>query len=125
MTEKAIIDYLNQRAAPYGGTAADILDKTPSILWDNAQEIRKYWDVHDLSHVFPQSQYPHLANNWDNIIPEESEVNQARGNETMTHSELVEAEQNSNSIAIEIDNIYLDDDPSLAADLISNLIGGV
>ena len=123
--DKSIVDYLTQRAAPYGGTAADILDKTPSILWDNPDEIRAYWDAHDLSHIFPQSQYPHLANNWENIVPEDADVNKARGNETMTHSEIIEAEQNSNSIAIEIDNSFINDDPTLGSDLINDVIGGL
>jgi len=123
--DKSIVDYLTQRAAPYGGTAADILDKTPSILWDSPDEIRAYWDAHDLSHIFPQSQYPHLANNWENIVPEDADVNKARGNETMTHSEIIEAEQNSNSAAIEIDGAYLNDDPILGSDLINDVIGGL
>ena len=124
MISQDVIDYLNKRAAPYGGTAADILDKTPSNLWDNPEEIRTFWEVHDLSHIFPQSEYPYLANNWNNIVPEEREVNRSRGGEVMSHEEITEAEQRSQEIANEIDDMNLGDDPDFSDGLIDGVFGG-
>ena len=124
MINQDVIDYLNERAAPYGGTAADILDKTPSTLWDNPEEIRAFWEVHDLSHIFPQSDYPNLANNWNNIVAEEREVNRARGGEVMSHEEITEAGQRSQEIANEIDDINLGDDPGFSDGLIDGVFGG-
>lgn len=112
------IAWLDQRAAAYGGTAADILDKTPTHLWDNPEELRVFWDQHDLSHVFPQSLYPHLSDDWSNIVPEDSSVNRARGAQVMTHDEIAEAEINSDSAAMEIDVFIDGDDPDFAQDLL-------
>ena len=114
-----VVAYLDERAARYGGTAADILDKTPTFLWDNPDEIMAFWDTHDLSHVFPQSTHPHMADDWNNIVAESSDVNRARGAEIMTHDEIVDAELDSTLTALEIDSMWpTGDDPTFAADLI-------
>ena len=112
------VAWLDERAARYGGTAADILDKTPTYLWDNPDELRAFWDTHDLSHVFPQSMYPDMANDWTNIVAESSDVNRARGAQIMTHDELVTADVQSEMIAIDIDGTHLGDDPEFARELI-------
>ena len=122
--DKSIIDYLNNRAAQYGGTAADILDKTPSCLWDNPDEIRAFWEANDLSHIFPQSKYQELSDDWENIVPEESEVNKARGAETMTHQEIVDAEASVQATAEIIDNSHFGDDSEFAEQLIDIVLGG-
>jgi hypothetical protein len=113
-----VVAYLDERAARYGGTAADILDKTPTILWDNPDEIMAFWDANDLSHVFPQSTHPHMADDWNNIVPESSDVNRARGAEIMTHDELVDAELDVLSTAVDIDVATVGDDPGFASELI-------
>ena len=119
----ATIAWLDERAARYGGTAADILDKTPTYLWDNPDELRAFWDVHDLSHVFPQSMYPSMANDWTNIVPENASVNRARGAEIMTHDEIATAQIESNINAVDIDVMIDGDDPEFANDLIDAVFG--
>ena len=115
---ESTVAWLDERAARYGGTAADILDKTPTYLWDNPDELRAFWDVHDLSHVFPQSMYPSMANDWTNIVPENASVNRARGAETMTPDEIVDAEINAELVAIDIDGTHFGDDPEFMGELI-------
>lgn len=112
------VAWLDERAARYGGTAADILDKTPTYLWDNPDELRAFWDTHDLSHVFPQSIYPEMANDWNNIVAESSDVNRARGAVTMTPNEIIDAEINSELIALDIDGRHIGDDPEFMGELI-------
>ena len=111
------VAWLDERAARYGGTAADILDKTPTYLWDNPEELRAYWDVHDLSHIFPQSVYPELANDWTNIIAEDSTVNRQRGAAVMSHEEIVDADLQSEMIALDIDGTHFGDDTAFAGEL--------
>ena len=115
------VAYLTERAARYGGTAADMLDKTPMHLWDSPTEIRVFWDEHDLSHVFPQSEYPDMADDWTNIIPENPSANRARGAETMTHDEMIVAEMESDVMARDIDVFIDDDDPEFAGELIETV----
>jgi len=115
---ESTIQWLDERAANYGGTAADILDKTPSYLWDNPDELRAFWDTHDLSHVFPQSMFPHMANDWNNIVPENASVNRARGADIMTHGEMMDAEIQSELAALDIDGTMFGDDPMFASELI-------
>jgi len=112
------IAWLDERAARYGGTAADILDKTPTYLWDNPDELRAFWDVHDLSHVFPQSTHPWLSDDWNNIVPEHSSVNRARGADIMTHGEMADADIQSEMAALDIDSTFMGDDPQFASELI-------
>lgn len=121
---ESTVAWLDERAARYGGTAADILDKTPSYLWDNPDELRAFWDVHDLSHVFPQSTHPHLADDWNNIVAESSDVNRARGAEIMTPDEIMDADIQSEMIALDIDGTHFGDDPAFAAELVDVVIMG-
>ena len=103
-TATEVIGILQERASNYGGTASDLIDRTPSILWDNPQEILTYWNMKDLSHIYPQSTYPELTNTWSNIIAEDSDVNRARGATEMTDPELNEALLDNELDAIEIDS---------------------
>lgn len=112
------IALLSERAARYGGTAADMLDKTPPHLWDNPTEIAVYWHEHDLSHIYAQSEFPELADDWTNIVPENPSVNRARGAETMTHDEIVTADIESSAVAIDIDDAIDGDSIEFANDLI-------
>lgn len=111
------IAWLDERASKYGGTAADILDKTPSYLWDNPDELRAFWDTHDLSHVFPRSTYPWLSDDWNNIVAESSSVNRARGGDIMTHGEMMDADLQSEIAALDIDATIGGDDPMFASEL--------
>ena len=103
-TAADVIGVLNSRAAYYGGTASDLIDLTPEVLWDHPQEILTYWDIKDLSHVYPQSTNPELANVWSNIMAEDSDINRARGAEVMTDPEINEALLDNELDAIEIDS---------------------
>ena len=120
---ESTVAWLDERAARYGGTAADILDKTPTYLWDNPDELRTFWDTHDLSHVFPQSTHPWLSDDWTNIVPENASVNRARGAEIMTHDEIITADVQSEMIALDIDGTHLGDDPEFAGELIDVVWG--
>ncbi len=100
---------LETRAARYDGTLSDILNKTPTYLWDSPSELEAFWDGRDLSHIFPQSTHPELAMNWNNIVAENSSINRARGAEVMTQEELELAEFDNQIEALELDLMYTDD----------------
>ena len=117
------IAYLEERAAKYGGTAADMLDRTPVQLWDSPSEIREFWDLHDLSHIKPQADFPELADDWDNIIPEDSDINRARGAEIMTADEIDQAEESALTTAAYIDDWTVDDDPEFAGSIVEAIFG--
>ena len=109
---------LESRAARYGGTLGDILAETPTYLWDSPTELEVFWEDRDLSHIFPQSTHPELANNWGNIIAEDSSTNRARGAEVMTGEELEIAELDSQVSALEIDSMIIDDSPEFLEEVL-------
>jgi hypothetical protein len=82
------IDYLNQRSAPYGGSADSMLAITPAVL-DSDKEILAFWHDRELSHIQPQSTHPELSDRWDNIIPEDPTINHHRGAQPITTTELM------------------------------------
>ena len=104
ITAAEVISVLDSRASRYGGSASDLIERTPSILWDNPNEILAYWDLKDLSHIYPQSTHPELAEVWGNIVAEDYEVNRARRDKIMTDSELEDALEDNELDAIEIDS---------------------
>lgn len=104
-----VADILSGRAAKYGGDLADILERTPEHLWDSPSELLAFWEQKDLSHVFPQSTHPDLANDWDNIVPEDASVNRARGAEVMTEQEIDTAAADAEFDASIIENLHADD----------------
>jgi len=108
-TAAEVADYLSGRAASYGGDLQDILDETPVSLWDSPTELMTFWENRDLSHVFPQSDFPELANEWANIIPEDPSDNRARGDDIMSSDEVVVAEYNNEELADIIDDEIVDD----------------
>lgn len=55
-------------------------------------EMEEWFGDDDVSHIYPQSTHPELANNLDNMILEDSSINRARGAETMTSEEIKTAE---------------------------------
>ena len=117
-TAESVASYLEQRAAPYGGTLGDMLAKTPVCLWDNPDELMEFWETKDLSHIYPQSQYPELANVWSNIVAEDSSVNRARGAEVMTELDVHIAGTDAEFDAELIDMSNGGDDPEFAEALI-------
>ena len=88
-------DYLQSRAELYGGDISDILNRTPVSCWDNPDELVEFWEGRDLSHIYPRSTHPWLAEDWDNIIAEDPGVNRARGAEVMTPSEEMIADHDN------------------------------
>ena len=100
------VDILTERAQRYGGDISDILNETPQSMWDNPNELVEFWEGRDLSHIFPQSLHPKLANDWTNIIPEDPSVNRARGAEVMSSSEELIAEMDNELYAEIIDYTF-------------------
>ena len=96
------ISYLNQRAANYGGDHSSIIAITPSMI-DTDCEMFAFWADRDLSHIYPQSTHPELADDWNNIIPENASINRARGNEIMNPIEIATAYSDNFTDAITID----------------------
>ena len=90
MTEA--IDILEGRAARYNGNLGDMLKLTPETLWDSPTELVEFWDDKHLSHIYPQSDYPWMADSWDNIVAEDPTLNMQRGAQVMTPGELAAAE---------------------------------
>lgn len=107
MTEA--IEVLEGRAARYGGDLSDMLNLTPESLWDSPTELMEFWDDKHLSHIYPQSDYPFMANDWDNIVAEDPEINMQRGAQVMTPSELAAAELDVQLDAETID-VFIHDD---------------
>lgn len=119
---QAVFTYLSERAAPYGGSAADMLERTPVSLWDSPSEIRDYWDGRDLSHIYPQSDYPEIADDWDNIIAEDRYTNRGRGATVMTEQEYDQAWIDNQQAAEIIDLDHADDSAEFAQALVE-LVG--
>lgn len=117
-TAESVSEYLAERAAPYGGTVGDMLTKTPMSLWDNPDELMEFWSDRDLSHVFPQSTHPHLADVWSNIVAEDASVNRARGAEIMTDYEVEQALLDNEVDAQMIDVFIAGDDPEVLLEML-------
>lgn len=108
-TMSEAIDVLEGRAARYGGSLQDMLNLTPEQLWDSPTELMEFWDNKHLSHIYPQSDYPWMSNDWDNIVAEDPEVNMQRGAQVMTPGELAAAEIDVQLDANLIDVMNVDD----------------
>ena len=117
-TAAEVADYLSGRAASYGGDLQDILDETPVSLWDSPTELMTFWENRDLSHVFPQSDFPELADVWSNIMPEDPSDNRARGDDIMSSEEIVVADYNNEEFADIIDDEIVDDSADFLAELL-------
>ena len=114
LTAESVADTLSSRAANYGGTLGDMLARTPVCLWDSPNELLDYWSQKDLSHIFPQSTHPELAEVWSNIVAEDSFVNRGRGAQVMTDGEILTAELDGRVDAELLDGFYTDDDAEFA-----------
>jgi len=117
-TAESVADYLSERAANYGGNLGDILSKTPVCLWDSPDELMEFWADKDLSHVYPQSTHPHLAEVWSNIVAEDAPTNRARGASVMTDAEVATAQFESQLDAEVIDIFHAGDDAEFAEALL-------
>jgi hypothetical protein len=117
-TAAEVADYLTGRAASYGGDLQDILDETPVSLWDSPTELMTFWENRDLSHIFPQSEFPELADVWSNIIPEDPSDNRARGDDIMSSEDVVVAEYNNEEYADILDDEIIDDSTEFLEELL-------
>ena len=115
---ESVYAMLDERAARYGGSVADMLDITPTSLWDSPTELTTFWDQRDLSHVFPQSDYPWLSDDWGNIMPESPDVNRARGAAVMSDGEIFTAELDNELLAMDIDATTVDDSSEFLGELL-------
>ena len=109
-TAEYVADLLSTRAAAYGGTLGDMLARTPVCLWDSPNELMEFWADKDLSHIYPQSTHPELAEVWSNIVAEDSSVNRSRGAQVMTQDDLLIAEQDAYLDSSVLDMQFVDDD---------------
>jgi len=109
-TAEYVADLLSTRAAAYGGTLGDMLARTPVCLWDSPNELMEFWASKDLSHIYPQSTHPELAEVWSNIVAEDSSVNRSRGAQVMTQDDLLIAEQDAYLDSSVLDMQFVDDD---------------
>jgi len=101
------LNYLDQRAAIYGGDASSMLQLTPSFL-DSDSEVLAFWHQHELSHIQSQDERPDLADDWSNITPEDPSPNHSRGANAMTPWDLAHARLNAIVDAVIIDTTHHD-----------------
>jgi hypothetical protein len=88
MTESEAFDYLYDRASAHGLTVDELLSVTPDSVADCNIQSAEFWEGKDISHIYPQSTHPHLADDVTNVIPEDPSPNRSRGAEVMTQEEI-------------------------------------
>ncbi len=103
MTHPESFDYLSDRAAAHGGTIDQLLSVTPAAVADCPLEAAAFWEQRDASHIFSQSEYPELAHDWNNIIPEDPTRNRSRGADTMNMFERLQTSFDNHVLAMQID----------------------
>jgi len=109
MNDQQAINYLLQRGEPYGLTLNDLKDMAPACVSDCMVELAEFYRVSDLSHIYPQSTHPHIANDPTNIFPEDPSVNRSRGADIVTEAERIVADHDRELLARQIDaEIQLD-----------------
>ncbi len=121
-TMNQAVEVLEGRAARYGGTLQDMLNLTPETLWDSPTELVEFWDDKHLSHIYPQSDYPWMANDWDNIVAEDPTINMQRGAQVMTPGELALAEIDVQLDADLIEVMNVDDSTEALEELLDAIV---
>ena len=85
-------NYIHERFIQYGIDGKDAFyDETlfpEEIRKLDSEQIVELLKTKDISHVLPQSEFPDLANDINNIVLEDFSVNRARGAEIMSHEEI-------------------------------------
>lgn len=114
MTDYQAEAYLETRARNEGIEVSDLMDMTPTSVSDNAVESATFWQQRDYSHKQAVSLYPELADDPENAMPEDPSTNRARGNDTMSYSEELQAQFDNEVLAAEIDANYTGDDYTYA-----------
>ena len=92
MTEDQAFDYLYERAIRHDMTVGELLSRTPDSVSDCYIESAEVWKEMDISHVYPQSTHPELADVPGNVVAEDPSLNRARGAEVMTDAEVAQAQ---------------------------------
>lgn len=85
-----LMEYLDQRGAPYGIDGSEILDQIPQSV-RKPEMAYQYMQLKDISHIEPLSQGGEPAG--DNWFLEDKSVNRSRGAETVTEAEQVAAKE--------------------------------
>ena len=93
---------LTDRAARHGMDAADLIQRAPRQLWENPDAFETFLGMVDVSHIKSVSEFPHLANDPNNVIWELISTNRARGAETMTGVEFADANDTTREIATDL-----------------------
>ncbi len=112
------VEILSNRAEIYGGDISDILNETPTSMWDNPDELVEFWEGRDLSHIFAQSTHPWLSDDWSNIMPEDPSINRGRGADMMTPMEETMAQLDNEIYADVIDMTTPGDSADVLAEVI-------
>ena len=122
-------EYLNSRFDDYGISGEDAYE---TLVSDEAKELSSeelidFLEQKDVSHIIPQSEAPHLADNIDNIYLEDSSINRARGAEVSSDEEISIAWEDQIQ---DTNNLQADDttweqlSESLDNSLVDEIIGG-
>jgi len=86
-----VIASMEARGANHDIPLEDMVAKLPPSV-DTLPELTEWLDTKDISHIKPVSTHPHLVNDPDNWVWEDSDVNRARGAEIMSDAELIAAQ---------------------------------
>lgn len=103
MTDLQAELYLHERADRHGITVEELLSFTPENVADSPQESVTFWEQRDISHIYPQSDYPWMSDDPSNMMPEDPSVNRSRGADVMSDMEVFTAEQDNQMLADIID----------------------
>lgn len=123
MTEQQAIDYLLSRGEPYGLSLDEMKAMAPACVSDCMVELAEFFRLSDISHIYPQSTHPHLADEAWNVFPEDPSTNRSRGAAIVTEAERIVAEHDRQILAREIDmDITLDGEIPYSPDLIPDWI---
>jgi len=85
--------YLASRFESYGLDPALAYDSLLplEIKSQGAEAIEEFMRNKHISHIYPQSNYPEMADSLSNIFLEDPSVNLSRGNQIATHDEILTA----------------------------------
>jgi hypothetical protein len=86
-------EYISDRFNNHGLDPSQAFDCLipPQIKDAGPEAIKEFMQSKDISHVYPVSDYPHLANDLSNVILEDANWNRARGAEVMSPMEYQRA----------------------------------
>ena len=65
------------------------------VKFQGAEAVEEFMRNKDISHIYPQSDFPDLSNDWNNVFLEDPAVNAARGDRLATPDEIWNAQQDN------------------------------